>query len=208
MSIRRSIVLVVITAIYLSCSTTKLSQTTCPDTFRARFETTKGNFDIIAHRQWSPHGVCRLYDLIRSGYYEDMAIYRVIPGYVAQWGVHPDSTAGRQFVDSPIPDEPVIKSNTQGTISFARGGPESRGTMLFINLEDNNPRLDTIQFMGVEGFPVVAEITDGLEVALSFYDGYGRTLDTMMDTVMKGRNELFEKDFPKLDYIHRAYLIE
>ena len=99
-------------------------------------------------------------------------------------------------------------ANTIGTISFARAAPNSRGTALFINLENNSPFLDTISFMEVTGFPVVAKITSGLDVAQSFYGGYIDSLDTKQDSIAMFGNEYLRREYPKLDYIHKAYITE
>lgn len=177
-----------------------------PAYFTAKFETSKGIFEIESRREWSPAGTNRLYQLIESGFYSDIAIFRVIPDYVAQFGIHNDSTISKKWREIQLEDEPVLKPNTKGTISFARGGPNSRGTSLFININNNSPRLDTISFMGVIGFPVVAQITSGLDVADSFYNGYGRDLDTKQDSIQLLGNEYLRKNYPKLDYIHKAYI--
>lgn len=178
-----------------------------PAYFEAQFETTKGVFEIESRREWSPAGVDRLYQLIKSGFYRDIAVFRVIPDYIAQFGIHNDSTINGAWGQIKLEDEPVVVPNMKGTISFARGGPASRGTSLFVNLNNNSPRLDTISFMGVKGFPVVAQITSGFDVADLFYNGYGRELDTKQDTIQLLGNDYLRKNYPKLDYILKARII-
>lgn len=199
---------VVLVAI-LSCkSNFKLKWTNekAPEYFTAKFETTKGDFEIESRREWSPVAVDRLYQLIEHGFYTDIAIFRVLPNYVAQFGIHNDSTISSSWNRVKIKDEPVLKPNTQGSVSFARGGPETRGTQLFINLKDNSPRLDTISFMDVKGFPVVAQVISGFDVVESFYDGYEAELDNKQDTIFAQGNTYLKKNYPKLDYIHKAYI--
>jgi len=182
------------------------TQEDAPAYFTARFETTKGNFEIESRKEWSPMAVNRLYQLVKHGYFEDMAIYRVIPNYVAQFGIHNDSLIFNNWKNSGVADEPVLKTNTKGTISFARGGPKTRTTNLFINLKNNSPRLDTISFMKVKGFPVVAEVISGMDVVESFYNGYGTQLDNKQDSISLYGNAYLKKNFPKLDYIYKAYI--
>ena len=203
----RYLFLGVVLVTILSCkSNFKLKWTNekAPEYFTAKFETTKGDFEIETRREWSPAAVDRLYQLIEHGFYTDVAIFRVLPNYVAQFGIHNDSTITSSWNTVKIIDEPVLKPNTQGSVSFARGGPESRGTQLFINLKDNSPRLDTISFMDVTGFPVVAQVISGFDVVESFYDGYKAELDDKQGTIYDQGNTYLRKNYPKLDYIHKA----
>ena len=194
-----------------SCSSTfkeKWTHEQSPEYFKARFETSKGNFEIESNRSWSPKAVDRLYQLLAHKYYTDMAIYRVIPNYIAQFGIHNDSITTNTWDNTKVIDEPVIEHNLKGHISFARGGAQTRTTNLFINLVNNSPRLDTIKYQGVKGFPVVAKVTSGLEVIESFYDGYGDELDDKQDSIVNQGNAYLKKRYPKLDYIYKAYIIE
>ena len=136
----KRVVIVMCLAIFASCAPKKFNKKwlkkEAPETFKARFETTQGNLDIEAKRAWSPKGVDRLHQLIKNGYYQDIAIYRVVPNFVAQFGIHNDSlinASWRQGID----DEPVLKKNEAMTISFARGGVKTRSNQIFINLKDN-----------------------------------------------------------------------
>ncbi len=154
---------------------------------------------------WSPVAVNRLYQLLKYEYYKDIAIYRVIPDFVAQFGIHNDSIIRSSWENVKIADEPVLKSNTKGSVSFAREGPESRSFHLFINLKDNS-RLDTIAFNKVTGFPVVAQVISGFDVIESLYSGYGAELDDKHDLINANGNTYLKKNYPKLDYIHKAYI--
>lgn len=193
----------------ISCSSSfklKWTQKEAPDYFTAKFETTQGDFEIEARKEWSPEGVNRLYQLIKHNYYTDIAIFRVIPDYVAQFGIHNDSVQTNAWNEIPLADEPVLKSNTKGAISFARGGPETRGTQLFINLKDNSPRLDTLTYLNVTGFPVVAQVISGMEVVENFYKGYGRELEDKQGLIYENGNRYLKENYPKLDYIRKAYI--
>ena len=195
--------------VMLSCKPSFISKWTkeeAPEYFTAKFETTKGSFEIESRRSWSPAAVDRLYQLLKHGFYKDIAIYRVMPDYIAQFGIHNDSTVSSIFRKVKIIDEPVLKTNSKGTISFARGGPETRGTNLFINLKDNSPRLDTLTYLNVAGFPGIAQVTSGFDVVASFYDGYGAELNDKQDSIATYGNKYLQENYPKLDYIQKAYL--
>ena len=178
-----------------------------PEYFKARFETTQGNFDIEAKREWSPEGVDRLYQLIESEFYTDVAIFRVVPGFVAQFGIHNDTILNQSWTKYKVNDEPTIEKNYKGFISFARGGPKSRTTQIFINLKDNN-RLDEIDYSGVKGFPVVAKVTEGMDNIMKFYDGYGDKLGFKQDSIQKRGNDFIKRKYPKVDFIYKAYILK
>ena len=178
-----------------------------PEYFKARFETTQGNFDIEAKREWSPEGVDRLYQLIESEFYTDVAIFRVVPNFVAQFGIHNDSILNSSWSQYKVNDEPTIEKNYKGAISFARGGPKSRTTQIFINLKDNN-RLDEIDYSGVKGFPVVAKVTEGMDNVMKFYGGYGDKLGFKQDSIQKRGNDFIKRKYPKVDFIYKAYILK
>ncbi len=186
----------------------KWTEEKAPEYFKARFETTKGNFDIQAKREWSPAGVDRLYQLIKHGFYTDIALYRVVPDYVVQFGIHNDSTITRSWRDRPIIDEPVIKKNEMGTISFARGGPKTRSTQIFINIKNNSPRLDELENSGIIGYPGIAEVTAGMDVVLSFYKAYGNEPATKQKEIFEQGNEYLKSNYPNLDYIKKVYFLK
>tara|TARA_R110002126_G_scaffold152203_4_gene299339 strand:+ start:43342 stop:43935 length:594 start_codon:yes stop_codon:yes gene_type:complete len=194
-----------------SCATKKFKEKwlkkEAPATFKARFETTKGNFDIEALREWSPNGVDRLYQLIKNEYYVDVAIFRVVPNFVAQFGIHNDTLINNAWQKRGIEDEPVIKKNDSMTISFARGGVNTRSNQIFINLKDNY-RLDKLAYSGVTGFPVIAKVIAGKENVLKFYDGYGDGLGRKQEEITKGGNVFLRENYPKVDYIKKAYILK
>ena len=108
-----------------------------PETFKALFDTTKGKFTIEVTRSLSPNGVDRFYNLVRSGYFTDVAFFRVVPGFMCQFGIHGDPNVSAKWREATIPDDPVKGSNTRGTITFATAGPNTRTAQLFINFGDN-----------------------------------------------------------------------
>ncbi|MEN8965818.1 MAG: peptidylprolyl isomerase [Polaribacter sp.] len=193
-----------------SCATkkfkTKWLEKKAPETFKARFETTQGNFDIEAVREWSPNGVDRLYQLIKYNYYQDVSIFRVVPNFVAQFGIHNDSLINKSW-QKGIEDEPVMRKNDAMTLAFARGGVKTRSNQIFINLKDN-PRLDKLAYSGVTGFPVIAKVIAGQENVLKFYDGYGDRLGRQQGKINKLGNKFLKENYPKVDYILKAYFIK
>lgn len=178
-----------------------------PETFKARFETTKGNFDVEAVREWSPKGVDRLYQMITNDYYIDIAIFRVAPNFVAQFGIHNDTIINKAWQQRGIEDEPVLRKNDSMTIAFARGGVKTRSNQLFINLKENY-RLDKLTYSGVEGFPIIAKVIDGQENILKFYDGYGESLGRKQDSIAKFGNAFLREKYPKVDYIKKANILK
>jgi len=178
-----------------------------PEYFKARFETTQGNFDIEAKREWSPEGVDRLYQLIESEFYTDVPIFRVVPNFVAQFGIHNDSILNASWSKFKVNDESVLEKNYKGSISFARGGPKTRTTQIFINLKDNN-RLDALDYSGVKGFPVIAKVISGMDNVMKFYGGYGDRLGFQQDSIQKYGNDFIKRKYPEVDFIQKAYIIK
>ncbi|MEN8188171.1 MAG: peptidylprolyl isomerase [Bacteroidota bacterium] len=205
----KSILSVLIVIAIISCSpkifNEKWTQKQAPDHFKARFETTQGNFDIVSKREWSPKGVDRLYQLIKSDFYTDIGIFRVIPEFVVQFGINNDSILNSSWKKYKVHDEPVLQNNDSMAISFARSGKDSRTTQIFINLKDNH-RLDTIGYNDVVGFPVIAKITQGMETVHKFYITEDNVPD--QDSIQKYGNAYLKRNYPKLDYIKRAYIIK
>ncbi|AOW21906.1 peptidylprolyl isomerase [Urechidicola croceus] len=207
----KKIIYSLILILTISCSPKlfkdKWTQERAPEYFNARFETTKGNFDLEAKREWSPEGVDRLYQLIKNDYYTDIALFRVIPGFVVQFGIHNDSLINKLWEKHVISDESVIQSNDSMAISFARDGVDSRTTQIFINLKDNH-RLDTVHYNDVTGFPVVAKIISGMETVHKFNSEYGAKPSHEQDSIYNKGNAYLKEKYPKMDYIKRAYLIK
>lgn len=172
-----------------------------PDKFRVTFTTTKGDFTVDAHRDWSPNGADRLYEMVNEGFFQDIAFFRVLDGFVAQFGIHGDPEVAAQWRAKAIPDDEVVASNKAGTISFAMAGPGTRTTQLFVNLADNT-RLDSM------GFSPVAEVTDGMDVVEALHADYGegapRGNGPDQGSIQARGNEYLKSEFPKLDYVESA----
>jgi peptidyl-prolyl cis-trans isomerase A (cyclophilin A) len=176
-----------------------------PETFVARFETSKGEFDIEFTRSWSPMAADRVYQLLRHKFFDNVLFYRVAPNFVVQFG-NTDTILTNQWEKFKVPDESVIKSNVRGAVSFARSGPDTRGSHLFINTKDNK-RLDTINYNKVVGFPVLGTVTRGMDVVESMYAGYGNKTMEVYDSLSADRAR-YQAMFPKLDSIRKAYILK
>lgn len=183
-------------------------QMPAPDSFRVAFQTTRGTFLVMAHRDWSPYGVDRFYFLVSRGYYDDTYFFRVAKGFVAQWGISGKPLVNQAWRHRGIPDDPVLRSNQPGMISFARGGPNTRDVQLFVNYR-NNARLDTLNGFG---FPPIAQVIDGMDVVDSLYSGYGeappRGKGPPQDSIQRLGNEYLKRHFPLLDRIITARVTE
>ena len=176
-----------------------------PETFKARFETSKGSFDLQIAREYSPLAVDRFYQLLKHRLYDNTLFYRVRPNWVAQFGIS-DTAVMHKWEAFKVPDEKVTLSNKRGTIAFARDGKESRDFALFINLKDNT-QLDTREAKGVIGYPAFGHVTRGMEVVDSLYSGYGDSVFKYEGTMYKNRSAFLDT-FPKLDLIRKAYILK
>jgi cyclophilin family peptidyl-prolyl cis-trans isomerase len=170
-----------------------------PDSFVVEVETSEGTFHVAMHRAWSPMGVDRVYHLMRNDFYAGARFYRVVPGFVAQWGFSGDPALDSLWQDRPLADEPTVESNLRGTVSFARAGPETRTYTLFINLVDN-ARLDDAVSGGIAGYPPIGRIIDGIEVADGFYSAYTEAPPAQDSISMLG-NEYLRRRYAQLDSI-------
>jgi peptidyl-prolyl cis-trans isomerase A (cyclophilin A) len=175
-----------------------------PASFKVRFDTTKGAFTVEVTRSLAPNGADRFYNLVRSGYFKDTALFRVIPGFMCQFGIHGDPKVAAAWRQAQIPDDPVKASNTRGAITFATSGPNSRTTQLFINYGDNS-RLDGM------GFSPFGKVTDGMDVVDKINGEYGegapRGRGPDQGRIQEEGNAYLKKDFPNLDYIKSATIL-
>lgn len=177
-----------------------------PKTFKVRFTTTKGDFEVEAQRAWSPRGADRFYNLVQAGFFNEIAFFRAIDGFMVQFGIHGTPAVAAKWRGSNIPDDPPAGiPNQRGYVSFATAGPGTRTTQMFINYGDNS-RLDSM------GFTPFAKVTKGMEVVDSLYKGYGEGAPSGMGpeqgrTQMEG-NAYLKKSFPKLDYIKSATVVK
>jgi peptidyl-prolyl cis-trans isomerase A (cyclophilin A) len=176
-----------------------------PDTYRAKFATSKGDFVIEVHRDWAPNGADRFYNLVKAGYYNDVRFFRVVSGFMAQIGIHGKPELNAIWRNERIPDDPVVKSNTRGFVSFATAGPGTRTTQFFINYDDGNRRLDGM------GFSPFGQVTSGMEVVDKLYAEYGegapRGRGPDQGRIQSEGNAYLMRDFPQLDYVKEATVL-
>ncbi len=171
-----------------------------PDTFKVRFECSNGNFTIECHKEWAPIGVEHFYELLKIRFYDNARFFRVVPGFVIQFGIAGDPQLNMRYGEKTIKDDPVKKSNVKGTVTYAKTSlPNSRSTQLFINLDDNT-RLDSM------GFAPFARVIEGMEIVEKINPKHGEVPDQMM--IKLQGNSYLERMFPDLDYIKRAYFIK
>jgi cyclophilin family peptidyl-prolyl cis-trans isomerase len=176
-----------------------------PDSFLVAFVTTKGRFDVKAHRRWAPIGTERFYELVHRRFYDSVYFHRVVKGFVAQFGMNGDSAVSAAWGRRRLPDDPVREGNKRGRLAFARGGANTRTTQLYINLADNM-RLDT---SGTIGFPAFAEVVSGMEVVDSLNFEYGSAPNQAGDSIRRvGLNAYFQRAFPRLDMIKTARITQ
>lgn len=177
-----------------------------PPEFKAKFTTTKGDIVIDVHRDWSPVGADRFYNLVRSGYFTNVAFYRVVKDFIVQFGAAADPKVGAAWEKAPIKDDPVKQSNKKYTLTYAKPQlPNARTTELFINLKDN-------AFLDGMGFSAFGEVVEGKELVDQIYSGYGEMSDSggqgpSQATVHAEGKPYLDKNFPKLDVIKSATII-
>lgn len=178
-----------------------------PDSFVVAFETSQGRFDVLARRHWAPHGVDRFHYLVRHGFYDGVRFFRVVPNFVAQFGMSGDTAVTAAWRGRAIPDDSVAATNAKYTVAFARGGPRTRTTQLFVNLRDN-ARLDTLNGFG---FPPIGEVVAGRPVVDSLHAGYGegapRGRGPSQDSIRRQGNAYLERAFPELDWVRSARVV-
>jgi cyclophilin family peptidyl-prolyl cis-trans isomerase len=180
-----------------------------PDSFLVALETSRGTVTLVAHRAWSPLGVDRLYFLLENRYYDGARFFRVVPEFVVQWGIHGDPAVNKAWDRRNIPDEPVRQSNTRGRVSYARGGPNTRGVQLYVNLADN-ARLDTTSTFG---FPPIGEVRQGMALMDSMYAEYSCRRGSAgtcpsQDSIQTQGQAYLDRVHPKLDYIRKARVVK
>src|SRR5262245_14295170 len=174
-----------------------------PATFKANLDTSAGTIVIELHRDWSPNGADRFYNLVKSGFLDGVRFYRVVPDFMVQFGIHGDPAVTAAWSKAQIPDDPVKESNKRGYLTFAKSNaPNSRTTQLFINFKDN-ANLDPL------GFSPIGRVITGMNVVDKIYSGYGEMAEqggkgpSQAQFSTQG-NAYLEKSFPKLDYIKKA----
>jgi peptidyl-prolyl cis-trans isomerase A (cyclophilin A) len=169
-----------------------------PDSFQVKFETTKGDFVVQVTRSWSPLGADRFYNLVKHGFFTDAAFFRVVPGFIIQFGLSANPAVNAVWRSANIKDDKVTQSNKPGTLTFATAGPNTRTTQLFINFGNNT-------FLDSQGFSPFGQVTSGMDVVQRLYAGYAERPDQGAITT-QGKAYL-DKNFPNIDSIKSATIV-
>jgi peptidyl-prolyl cis-trans isomerase A (cyclophilin A) len=176
-----------------------------PARFRVRFETTKGPFVVEVTRAWAPRGADRFYNLVRAGYYDDVAFFRVIGGFMVQFGINGEPRVNATWQGAQIPDDPVTQSNRRGMVTYAMAGPDTRTTQLFINYKDNKG-------LDGQGFAPFGVVVEGLAVVDALYSGYGegapRGMGPDQGRAQAEGNAYLRGSFPKMDFVKTARVLK
>jgi peptidyl-prolyl cis-trans isomerase A (cyclophilin A) len=169
---------------------------TAPATYKARFETSKGAFVVDVTRDWAPNGADRFYNLVKNGFYDGVRFFRVLDGFMAQFGINGDPKVSAVWREARIQDDPVKQSNRRGFVTYAMAGPNTRTSQLFINYNDRNSSLDK------QGFSPFGRVSSGMEVVDALYNGYGESPN--QGRIQMEGNAYLAKDFPRLDFVKKA----
>ncbi len=170
-----------------------------PAVYKAAFDTSAGNFVVEVHRDWAPKGADRFYNLVKNGFYDDCRFFRVVPGFMVQFGINGAPAIQRVWRDANITDDPVKQSNKRGYITFATAGKNTRTTQVFINFADN-AGLDS------QGFAPFGKVVTGMNVVDKIYAGDGEKPE--QGYIQQQGNAYLAKNFPKLDYIKTATIVQ
>jgi peptidyl-prolyl cis-trans isomerase A (cyclophilin A) len=170
-----------------------------PAKYKAEFDTSKGVFVVEVTRAWAPNGADRFYNLVKNGFFDGTKFFRVLPGFMAQFGIHGDPAISAAWRTANIPDDAVVESNKRGFLTFATAGPNTRTTQLFINFGDNS-RLDA------SGFAPFGKVIKGMEVVDKIYNGYGE--EPSQGQIQMEGNKYLNASWPKLDSIKKATLLK
>ena len=169
-----------------------------PDQFRASFDTSQGEIVIAVEREWAPLAADRFYNLVKNGFYNDSRFFRVLGGFMAQFGLHADPSVQAAWRTANLKDEPAKKSNTRGFVSFTReSSPNSSYTMIFINYKDNS-------YLDADGFAPFGEVVSGMDVADRLYSGYGRQNVPDQRRILRDGNAYLQAEYPMLDFVKTA----
>ncbi len=180
-------------------------ETPAPATYKVKFDTTKGAFTVQITRAWAPLGADRFYNLVKSGFYDDVRFFRVISGFMVQFGINGNPSTMAQWREKPVKDDPVKESNKRGYITFAMAGPNTRTSQVFINFVDNT-NLDGM------GFAPFGRVVSGMEVVDKLNAEYGegapRGRGPDQSRMQREGNAYLAKDFPRLDYVKKATIVQ
>jgi peptidyl-prolyl cis-trans isomerase A (cyclophilin A) len=170
-----------------------------PDSFKARFDTSKGSFTVEVTRKWAPLGADQFYELVKKEFYKDCRFFRVVPGFMVQWGINGDPKVQASWREKKIEDDPLVASNSRGFITYAMAGPDTRTSQLFINFKDNS-------FLDSKGFPPFGRVIEGMDVVDSINAEYGE--QPSQGAIQSEGNEYLKENFPNLDYIKSVKLVK
>jgi peptidyl-prolyl cis-trans isomerase A (cyclophilin A) len=174
---------------------------TAPATYKARFETSKGTFVVDVNREWAPNGADRFYNLVKNGFYDGVRFFRVLDGFMAQFGINGDPAISAQWREARIQDDPVRQSNRRGFITYAMAGPGTRTSQVFINYGDNSA-------LDKQGFSPFGQVSSGMNVVDALHNGYGegapRGQGPDQGRLQMEGNAYLAKNFPRLDFVKKA----
>jgi peptidyl-prolyl cis-trans isomerase A (cyclophilin A) len=166
-----------------------------PASYKAKFDTSKGVFVVEVRRDWAPNGADRFYNLVKNGYFDNARFFRVVSGFMVQFGINGDPKVQAPWRDARIKDDPVKQSNKRGYMTFATSGRDSRTTQVFINFKDN-AGLDG------QGFSPFGQVISGMDVVDQMYAGYGESPN--QTNIQAQGNAYLTSSFPKLDFVKKA----
>ena len=177
-----------------------------PAVYKAKFDTTKGAFEIEVHRDWAPAGADRFYNLVKNGFYDNVRFFRVIPGFMVQFGISGDPKLSAPWREAKLKDDPVKQSNKRGYITYAMAGPNTRTTQVFINFGDNASSLDG------QGFAPFGRVISGMEVVDKLNAEYGegapRGRGPDQGRLQAEGNAYLDKEFNRMDYVVSATIVK
>lgn len=171
-----------------------------PATFKVKVETSKGDFVLEITRKWAPTGADRFYELVKKDFYKEARFFRVVPGFMVQWGINADPEVQKNWRNATIKDDPVVASNQRGFITYAKTGlPDSRSTQLFINFDDNS-------FLDSQGFAPFGRVVEGMDVVDKINSEYREQPN--QGSIQTRGNEYLKASFPNLDFIKSMTVVK
>ncbi|HVH71175.1 MAG TPA: peptidylprolyl isomerase [Candidatus Dormibacteraeota bacterium] len=173
-----------------------------PETYQVKFETTRGDFVMTVTRAWAPIGADRFYNLVKHHFYDNMVVFRAVPGFVVQFGISSYPAVSSAWRNANIKDDRVTQSNKRGFVTYAKtSAPNSRSTQIFINFKDNS-------FLDSQGFAPFGVIdAAGMKVVEMLYDQYGDQPTSEQDQIERAGKAYLDSKYPKLDVIKHATLV-
>ena len=169
-----------------------------PAVYKATFDTSVGSFVIEVHRDWAPKGADRFYNLVKNGFFDNVRFFRVVRGFMVQFGINGDPAIQQHWAEANIPDDPVTQKNVRGFVTFANRGPNTRSTQVFINYVDRNTFLDP------QGFAPFGQVVSGMEIVDKLYGEYGEAPSQQQGRIQREGNKFLNAEYPKLDYVTKA----